>query len=221
MTDTQPAVVPGLQDQQRSRLIDHFKRAYQIIVGLAITQACSKLFPDGHFTLADPAFWMFCTFFITVVPIFHGGDRSLDIKYLGSPQTRLGGQIAYVWDVYMLLVTATFFVKISQTIPGQGLIGSVEMDPKLFYAWMAAMLLFDALVLLVDWVKSSLLNLTAWKDLEVYGRWIALNVVFGAACYYLAYKTSLSSEHLGMAVFAGAALRTVLDYLFGRKFMFP
>ena len=32
--------------QERSRLIDHFKRAYQIIVGLAITLACTKLFPN-------------------------------------------------------------------------------------------------------------------------------------------------------------------------------
>jgi len=215
MSDAHATAAPDLQDQQRSRLVDHFKCAYQIIVGLAITQACSKLFPDGHFTLNDPAFWMFCTFFITVVPIFHGGDRSLDIKYLGAPQTKLTGQIAYVWDVYMLLITAIFFVKISQTIPGQGLIGSAEMDPKLFYYWMAAMLWFDAAVLFVDWAKSHSL------DLRVYFGWIALNGLFGLACYYLPGNPKLSSETLGIVIFIGAFIRTVLDYLLGRKFMFP
>jgi hypothetical protein len=32
---------------QRERLVDHFKAAYQIVVGLAITIACTTLFADG------------------------------------------------------------------------------------------------------------------------------------------------------------------------------
>jgi hypothetical protein len=110
----------AILDQQRSRLIDHFKRAYQIIAGLAITLACSKLVPDGvpsFGIFSDTSFWLFCTFFITVVPIFHGGDRSLDIKYLRAPPKGFGGQAAYVWDVYMMLITAILFVKIAQSIP--------------------------------------------------------------------------------------------------------
>jgi hypothetical protein len=76
-------------NQERARLIDHFKRAYQVIVGVAITVACSKLFPGGWQSV-DITFWTFCTFFITVVPIFHGGDRSLDLKYLGTSSTDSG-----------------------------------------------------------------------------------------------------------------------------------
>jgi hypothetical protein len=99
--------IPANPNQERSRLIDHFKRAYQIIVGLAITLACTKLFPGGFPTPSDTSFWLFCTFFITVVPIFHGGDRSLDIKYLRAQPVGFWGRAAYVWDVYMLLITAT------------------------------------------------------------------------------------------------------------------
>ena len=98
---------------QRSRLVDHFKRAYQIIVGLAVTLACTKLFPHGIARHPDSTFWLFCTFFITVVPIFHGGDRSLDLKYLGSQPHGFWRRAAYIWDVYMLLITAIFFVKIA------------------------------------------------------------------------------------------------------------
>ena len=105
--------------QERSRLIDHFKRAYQIIVGLAITLACTKLFPNDDPSIPwDTSFWLFCIFFITVVPIFHGGDRSLDVKYLRAPAVGFWGRAAYIWDVYMLLITAILFVKIAQAIPG-------------------------------------------------------------------------------------------------------
>ena len=107
--------------QHRSRLIDHFKRAYQIIVGLAITLACGKVFAGGSVDFNDPALFMFAAFFVTVVPIFHGGDRSLDLKYLGAKITLIRDQIGYVWDVYMLMITAIFFVKIAQAIPGPGL----------------------------------------------------------------------------------------------------
>jgi hypothetical protein len=100
--------------QERSRLIDHFKRAYQIIVGLAITLACTKLFPnDDPGVPWDTSFWLFCAFFITVVPIFHGGDRSLDVKYLQAPAVGFWSRAAYIWDVYMLLITAILFVKIA------------------------------------------------------------------------------------------------------------
>ena len=110
--------------QERSRLIDHFKRAYQIIVGLAITLACTKLFPNDDPSIPwDTSFWLFCIFFITVVPIFHGGDRSLDVKYLPAPAVGFWGRAAYIWDVYMLLITAILFVKIAQAIPGPAVLG--------------------------------------------------------------------------------------------------
>jgi hypothetical protein len=156
---TETGSIAADPNQERSRLIDHFKRAYQIIVGLAITLACTKIFPSGIATVPDVTFWLFCIFFITVVPIFHGGDRSLDVKYLGSRPYGFWRRAAYVWDVYMLLITAVFFVKIAQAIPGAGLGfggGPSPHTPQLFYEWMAGMLAFDIFVLVVDWIKSGL-----------------------------------------------------------------
>ncbi|TYL86711.1 hypothetical protein [Bradyrhizobium cytisi] len=46
--------------QERSRLVDHFKRAYQIIVGVSITVACSNLFPGKFISFPlDTSFWLF------------------------------------------------------------------------------------------------------------------------------------------------------------------
>lgn len=216
-------------NQERSRLIDHFKRAYQIIVGLAITLACTKLFPSGIATVPDITLWLFGIFFITVVPIFHGGDRSLDVKYLGSRPYGFWGRAAYVWDVYMLLITAIFFVKIAQAIPGVGLGfggGTPPQTPQLFYEWMAGMLAFDVGVLVIDWIKSGLLNNQRWNELRVYAKWIILNIVLALVCYLAAspaklFSFQISVETIAIGVFAIAFIRSILDYSFGKNFMFP
>ncbi|MCZ7659455.1 MAG: hypothetical protein M5U07_17065 [Xanthobacteraceae bacterium] len=232
----QEAAAPAGLDQQRSRLVDHFKRAYQIIVGLAITLACTRLVPDGVPSLAvfsDTSFWLFCTFFITVVPIFHGGDRSLDIKYLGAAPKGFWGQAGYVWDVYMLLITAILFVKIAQSIPvpqapsGGGLLALAPPSrPDMFYRWMAVMLFFDAWILLADSFKSDLRGgqgLT--EQVGAYVPWIVLNIAFGLVCWFAqsppGFFASLSALAISILVFACAFARTVLDYVFGRRFMFP
>jgi hypothetical protein len=225
----QPAA-PANLDQERSRLIDHFKRAYQTIVGLAITLACTKLVPDSipsSRIFLDTPFWLFCTFFITVVPIFHGGDRSLDIKYLRASPVGFWGQAAYVWDVYMLLITAILFVKIAQSIPvpqtvsgSGGAILSQALTPPsrpdIFYQWMAIMLFIDVGILIVDGFKSALL--------PTYSKWIFLNLVLGFICWYAPalpdFLPSLSELTVAIVVFAFAFLRTVLDYIFGKSFMF-
>jgi hypothetical protein len=207
---------------------------YQIIVGLAITLACTKLFPDGVFRLSDVSFWLFCTFFITVVPIFHGGDRSLDIKYLRAQPIGFWRTAAYVWDVYVLLITAILFVKIAQAIPGgQAIPGAAilgagspqQATPQLFYGWTAAMLIFDIFVLGVDWLKSGLLRTEGKEELSAYFKWIGLNLFLATVCLLAIFRpsflASLSANTVSIIVFAFAFSRTVLDYTFGKKFMFP
>jgi hypothetical protein len=219
--------------QERSRLIDHFKRAYQIVVGLAITHACLKVLPNGLQLFPDLAFWLFCTFFITVVPIFHGGDRSLDIKYLGAQPTGFWQQASYIWDVYILLITAILFVKIAQSIPGPSVntinaaatSGPSPPKPEEFYWWMMAMLVFDVAALAIDGTKSWLLGTQGWQEIRSYPGWIIINGILAAICWYAAsHPMSLaewSPEYLGAVVFSCAFCRTVLDYIFGRRFMFP
>jgi hypothetical protein len=66
---------------KRSRLIDHSKRLYAIIVALAVADACRTLFPFTFSFLPTNSLVLFLSFLVTVVPIFQGFDRSLDIKY--------------------------------------------------------------------------------------------------------------------------------------------
>ena len=93
--------------RNRSRLIDFFKRLFAIIAGLAITEACKRLLPaNPTFALPGPSFWMFVTLFVTIVPIFHGGDRSLDVRHLDQRVENTRQRLKFVWDVYALLITA-------------------------------------------------------------------------------------------------------------------
>lgn len=229
----QPVPQPNL-DQERSRLVDHFKRAYQIVVGLSITLACTKLFPTGfvQFPL-DTSFWLFCAFFVTVVPIFHGGDRSLDIKYLQPQKPGFWRYFAYIWDVYMLLVTAILFVKIAQAIPlpklesNSAIFSAVPAPttPHFFYLWMAAMLAADAIILFVDWIKSALLKIERRAAFGGYLPWIVLNSALCAICLLAAFPPDListcSEQTVALIVFLCAFARTFMDYIYGRNFMFP
>ena len=202
----------------RARLIDHFKRAYQIIVGLAITLACTKLF-SSESTLS---FWLFCTFFVTVVPIFHGGDRSLDVKYLDARPQGFGQRASYIWDVYMLLITAVIFVKLAQAIPGAGLGGgTTAAGPQEFYRWMTILMVFDIAVLAIDRFKTALLY-PQQSRLAAYLPWGVLNAALALVCGLASlYPAWLGTEIESLAVFVLALLRTILDYCFGSDFLFP
>ncbi len=228
-TDTDPVV-------QRERLVDHFKAAYQIVVGIAITIACTNLFADGiiKFPL-DVSFWLFGIFFITVMPIFHGGDRSLDVKYLTQPAAGFGARVSYLWDFYALVITAILFVKIAQAIPGPApnpipvigqaaaaaaaAAGAAASTPAHFYAWMAIMLAFDIFVLIVDGIKSRLFY--------AYGKWIALNLALAVVCLWARSQPDwlplpqFADGTTAEIVFVLAFLRTVFDYVSGGAFMFP
>jgi len=206
---------------QRERLLDHFKTAYQIVIGVAISIACTNLFADGVVKFPpDISFWTFCIFFITVMPIFHGGDRSLDLKYLQA-ETKSLSRLSYLWDFYALVITAILFIKIAQAIPNPapatGLAGPTPNTPEHFYGWMAAMFAFDVIVLIIDGIKSWLF--------KIYGKWIVLNLALATVCLLAAWQASiwpsLSVNWTGAIVFGFAFLRTILDYVFGHEFMFP
>jgi len=226
--------------QDRSRLIDHFKRVYTIVAGLAITEAVRRQFPLSLSTLTNPSFWMFLTFFVTLVPIFHGGDRSLDVKYLGVPRVNICQRFGYLWDVYMLLITAMLFVCIAESIPKPTVswVAAGEKtfmtDTALFYQLMLITLVFDAAVLLIDYLKS---DKQVLPRLESYLVWIPANLVLAGLCYYAGCLAAAAREPTsalvavdgyslnlqGVSVFIAliAFVRTFVDYWAGKDFLFP
>jgi len=88
------------------------------------------------------------------------------------------------------------------------------------------MLVFDVAVLLVDATKTSLLvSQGAGEIFASYAKWVGINLALAGICYWAtvppAFLAELSSQAVGIAVFAFALARTILDYVFGRNFLFP
>jgi hypothetical protein len=207
------ASVPDLKPHER--LIDHFKRVYSIVAGLALTDACRRALPIAD--LGDYRLWMFAAFFVTLVPIFHGGDRSLDQKYLRTPPQGVWPKIWFLWDDYMLLLTAVFFVCIADSIPSQN--PGDGARAYLFYRWMAAMLCFDVFVLVIDRLKNR-----GRTDLAPYRVWIPINLALAGLCAgasVLSASGALPPFWLSIGIFALSATRTALDYWAGNSFLFP
>ena len=222
--------------QERSRLIDHFKRVYTIIAGLAITEAVRRLVPLPENWLGGPALWLFVIFFLTIVPIFHGGDRSLDLKYMERKRASGLQRFWYLWDVYMLLITAMLFVAIAEAIPHpqESLPHRIVTvaDTLAFFEIMCATLVFDVAILVIDRIKAE----DAVKaKLLPYKTWIALNTAFAIVCGAIAYAVAHADSQgvakvFGLSVdlhviFPLAAItalgRTVWDYRVGKEFLFP
>lgn len=230
---TPPAPSDSTPAESRKRLVDHFKRAYQIIVGLAITEACRRIVPPVGEALLSPQLLLFGAFLVTVVPIFHGGDRSLDVRHVsreGAPGNapEIGWQKAgYIWDVYMLLLTALLFVFMAEKIPSFTVpptpLSATARQAQSFLHWMAIMFIFDVFVLAIDYWKSEALYGTV-DDLKAYIPWMIMNA--GAAVALLVLS-SLSGFLQGALLFACAlallitTVRSVADYVFGRRFLFP
>ena len=218
------------QLKQHERLIDHFKRVYSIVAGLALTEACRRSLPIE--SIFDFRLWMFATLFITLVPVFHAGDRLLDQKHYGRPPLTSRERFAFVWDEYRLLLTAVLFVCLAESIPSAADIRNPsEFAPGRFYFWMSVTFGFDVCVLGVDHIK----NRQRWSELQPYLGWMVANSLLCYVCLSasqlpldFAHKTvsvavlgDVTLFTLSLVVFICALLRAILDYLVGDAFLFP
>lgn len=235
MTDQRPDATLAPADpsviRDRARLIDHFKRVYSIIAGLAITEACKQMWPFSLASFGDYPFLMFSTFFITIVPIFHGGDRSLDLKYIDYVTKTKWQRASYIWDVYMLLITAILFVGIAESIPKSGS-PVADLHPERFYVFMSVLFGFDVFVLGIDFWKS---GERRREDIrESYKVWAISNLILCAIFFSAALSIDptakvatffgwghFSLTVLSVALLIAAAIRTLADYALSDDFMFP
>jgi hypothetical protein len=214
--------------RDRSRLIDFFKRVFAIIVGLAITEACKRLLPARPaFEFPGPAFWMFAALFVTIMPIFHGGDRSLDVRHLDQRVISKWDRLKFVWDVYALLATGLLLVCASEAIPDVKTMNehsatwSLAVVAADFYRWLGLFFSFNVLVLIVDRLKTQVPD-----RLRSYWLWIPISLVMAVASFGASYILSIQGEaclaSLPIVFFFLAVGRTIIDYLFSAAdFMFP
>ena len=202
---------------RRGRLLDHSKRVYSIIVGLAIADACRTLFPFDFSHGLSNSLVLFLTFVVTVVPIYQGFDRSLDIKYYETALDAPLNPGAYTWDVAMLLVTAIFFVGMAESLRTNG-----TPTPAAFYFWLGLMLVFDCGVLLIDYAKSPVKETLR----PHYRIWGAINLALGIVAIYASFGVA-AQEAVGPATGAQwlflllAVVRSGIDYSRSMRFLFP
>jgi Na+/proline symporter len=226
MSNGPPAAAAAAQG--RARLIDHFKRVFAIIAGLALTEACRRLLPaQPALVWPGPNLWMFITLCVTVIPIFHGGDRSLDFRHL-EKGTKSLNRVYFLWDVYALLITALLFVCAAAAIPK---VETLQDPPPgwtyagaaaVFYTWLFVLFSFNVFVLLVDLLKSP----SRGSLMPSYVLWIVINsvmIVASVIAFLCLNKHGDTSLEWVSPVYCFCAIgRTLIDYWQSDEvFMFP
>ncbi len=125
----------------------------------------------------------------------------------------------------MLVITATLFVGIAEQTPNQEFTTASAAAP--FYRAMAAMFLYDAAVLVIDWLKTPRRKRGRLKPYVV---WTIANTTIGIACAFFGFKAiahegtlatfgffgfDLDLRLVAPTIFALACVRTFADYVAG------
>jgi hypothetical protein len=228
--DAQPA---------NTRLIDHFKRVYTIIVGLAITEGCKHLWPLDQSSIFDPNIWMFLAFFVTVIPIFHGGDRALDVKYSEIGKDNYT-KIKYMIEVHLLLFMALGFVLVAEAIPQSTTAPAAKKAGEIiankayapFFFLFGATLIFDVAVLSYGWLTSPRKDEDR-NSLKPYLFWIGINGALSITALLMGAGLNIWQPTLlygrfdtlaflmALFLFGASVLRTCYDYAKAQVFLFP
>jgi hypothetical protein len=216
--------------RSRNRVVDHWKWLFAIICGFAITVACLRAYTC--FLVPDlPGILQFMALIVTIPPIFHGMERSLDLRYL-QPTSAIPGAVRMIVDTSILTITALLFLGLALSIPDFSQRFLVERQDTLrhWYLWLfVSFFWFDVLVL---WGTSYRFDLPGVKKSHyalavlnlVTGVAIALVMLFDPFAAWISTgfepgQPTDSTVLLPVAIIAG--LRSVLDYWIGRKFLYP
>ena len=170
---------------------------------------------------------MFAALFVTIIPIFHGGDRSLDVRHLDQQVKSGWDRLKFVWDVYALLATGLLLVCAAEAIPSVAIIEKHEADWSFavaasdFYLWLGLFFSFNVVVLIFDRLKTEVP-----ERLGSYYLWILISSLMAAAAFGSSYLLLIHREAwlswLPIVFFCLAVTRTILDYWFSdAEFMFP
>lgn len=101
--------------RERSRAIDHLLRLLAFIVSVAVFFTCAKVYSC---LVADDWAGVFAclAILLTIIPIFQGMQRALDLKYR-NPLNGVTGLFAILSDYVVLIILAVSFLVMAQTIP--------------------------------------------------------------------------------------------------------
>jgi hypothetical protein len=198
----------------RSRVVDHWKRLFAIITGFAITAACQRAYLC-YWNSDWAGILEFIAFISTVPPVFHGMERSLDLRYL-EPKSESPSAWTVAEDTFVIITTGIFFLALALSIPDYTTNG--RRDLHVFPVLLSAFLFFDVIALLKT---SPRFNNTKSHISTHYGLAI-LNAMALILIMFVLYCQNAQNA-LMMQVIIGliAILRSWGDYMVSKDFLYP
>lgn len=198
--------------EARKRSVEHLQRLLTVVVSLAVAQALQRLvFVDTVPNSPDYPDWvMFISFFVTLVPFFHGANRYLDAAYitLESPARPIG----LVCDFFFLLIESMIFYLMA------AFIGALPT----FYWILFTLLILDAIWVGITFLYKQDKSPANKKQAKFsYLPWLGLNVVAALLLVWVANTTTLPSTARLVLLGLLSIIRTALDYWLSLPVYFP
>ena len=198
----------------RRRSVEHLQGLYTVVAGVALTVAIEKLF-DGNGTvpLRRDVVAYFVAYLFTLVPMYHGALRHLDITYFEDEKatTRAG---ALMFDWALLFIESCFLLGLAQLL----------RRPSAFGWGLCIFLGFDciwAFVANLGFAPEAKESRTEWK-------WATINFV--AVCFLaltlvvanaVESKLNLVISFRWILILVVAVARTIWDYAWCWSYYYP
>lgn len=201
----------------RNRVVDHWKRLFAIVSGFSITVACVRAYScllvgDVH------GLMLFVAFIATLLPVFHGMERSLDLRYL-EPRSPIPTAPQLMGDTVVLIISALFFLVLGLSIRdhSQPWLADRSEALRLIFNWaFIGFLAFDSLVLFST--RKRLRQIAPESGAhDAHSRLAILNVISAAVLVVAALLGILT----GFLLAAIAVVRTLIDYTMSNRFLYP
>lgn len=200
--------------KKRENAVKSLVNLYTVVIGVALSVSVLTLIDPktGLSVVTWGSVLLFAAFVATLLPFYHGALRHLDDAYLENKSTHIKDG-ALIVDFLLLFFHAMVFVVLALLIH----------RPSDF-AW----LLIAVLAIDVIWAIFAHFASSAAPPGGAEAKWGIINFVFvGVASTYLVNQGiyfgtgSPDDAKAAMAVFVFAAIRTVADYAWCRRFYFP
>lgn len=197
----------------RQRTIDHLQLLYTVVAGAALTLAITKLIDDkGLVPIRLDVLPYFVAYFLTLVPIYHGALRHLDITYFEDIQAKpKRGALMFDWG--LLFIESCLLLSLAALL----------QRPEVFSFWLCGILAFDcvwAFIAAIGFAPEAAKHRVEWK-------WAVINFLVGVILVLgLLYIMSLDNTRpvdffRWVLVLLLATARTVWDYGWCWEYYFP
>lgn len=198
----------------RTRSVDNLQRLYTFVVGLSVTESLRRVFismTDNGQVQSTDSWLMITSFFITVVPFYHGANRYLDATYV--TEERKANQFGLMVDFLFLFIEGIALFILAMFI-----------NQRIwFFTILGFLFVFD-----VIWVGvTRLLARGEGEATSRYWKWATINIITALAVFVSIYSNLLKWEFWTTETATNCALlgitifRTAYDYYSVWDFYYP